>query len=279
MFRAMKHTRVAGSLLALVLFALPAAADFTRNIMITGYWPNTNNMMRRFSANAAQNPDGWIGQNWEGSGYNIYAFFPEFPGQNGPEWGRGVGDFEVDYRDTMSDWARITGEIDPVAVMTFSRGNNDRSWEVESRNRNRSSWSPDYSGYQPGRVDQSIAANAYRNSTLPMQDIVDAVRAADLGLNAYIDRSAAAGGTFLSEFIGYQGLWYQSMHSEPTDANWCVAAGHVHVGIQVDVDTATRAMEISLRELIAQVDATIPAPGTAVVGVLGLVTFCGRRRR
>jgi hypothetical protein len=281
MFWDMNHSasRLSAVGLAVAVFALPAAADFTRNIMITGYWPNTNNMMRRFSANAAQNPSGWVGENWEGRGYNIYAFFPEFPGQSGPEWGRGVGDFEVDYRDTIADFARITGEVRPVAITTFSRGNDDRSWEVESRNRNRTTWSRDYSGYQPGRVDQSIAGNAYRDSTLPMQDIVDGVGAAGLGLNAYIDRTAAAGGTFLSEFIGYQGLWYQSRHSQPSDESWCVAAGHVHVGIRVDVDTATRAMEITLRELIATVDSRIPTPGTAVVGVLGLVVVGARRRR
>jgi uncharacterized protein (TIGR03382 family) len=51
------------------------------------------------------------------------------------------------------------------------------------------------------------------------------------------------------------------------------------VGIQVDVDTATRAMEISLRELIAQVDATIPTPGTAVIGAMGLSVLSVRRRR
>lgn len=265
---------------AFALVVSPAAADFSRNIMITGYWPQTNNMMRRFSANPAQNPDGWIGQNWEGRGYNIYAFFPEFPGQNGPNWGRGEGDFEVDYQDTSADWWRITSEVDPVAIMTFSRGNNDMSWEVESRNRNRTNWTPDYDApFTPDSPpDPTFTPNGYRDSSLPMQDIVDSVRAAGLGLNAYIDRSAAAGGTFLSEYIGYHGLWYQSIHSDPNDEAWCVAAGHVHVGIRVDVETATRAMEISLRELIERVDATVPNPGTAGLLMIGGLV-AGRRRR
>src|SRR5262245_41383211 len=50
------------------------------NIMITGYWPPTNEMIREFSNNPTQNPGGWIGGNWEGRGYNVYAYFPEFPG-------------------------------------------------------------------------------------------------------------------------------------------------------------------------------------------------------
>ena len=46
------------------------------NVMITGYWPPTNEMLRRFSPDPVQNPDGWIGGNWEGRGFNVYAFFP-----------------------------------------------------------------------------------------------------------------------------------------------------------------------------------------------------------
>jgi len=124
----------------------PALAGHTRNIMITGYWPQTNNMIRPFSASSAQNPDGWAGGNWEGRGYNIYSFFPEFPGQTGPNWGKGVGDFEVDYQDTVADWHRITAELDPVAIITFSRGNPGSSWEIETQHkrRDRSRWAPDY---------------------------------------------------------------------------------------------------------------------------------------
>jgi len=69
------------------------AESETPNIMITGYWPPTNEMLRQFSNNPAQNPNGWVGGDWEGRGYNIYAFFPEFP----QGLGKGEGDFEVDY--------------------------------------------------------------------------------------------------------------------------------------------------------------------------------------
>ncbi len=67
-------------LLVLFTFAPSAWAAFTNNILITGYWPPTNEMIRRFSTSATQNPTGWIGENWEGRGYNVHSFFPEFPG-------------------------------------------------------------------------------------------------------------------------------------------------------------------------------------------------------
>lgn len=53
------------------------------NLLLTGYWPPTNEMLRRFSPNPAQNPRGWVGRDWEGHGFDVYAHFPEFP----PGWG------------------------------------------------------------------------------------------------------------------------------------------------------------------------------------------------
>ena len=59
-------TRSAPPALILICLLIPIArADFTNNIMLTGYWPQTNNMLRAFSTNPDQNPDGWIGENWE----------------------------------------------------------------------------------------------------------------------------------------------------------------------------------------------------------------------
>ncbi|MEZ6234103.1 MAG: hypothetical protein R3B68_07930 [Phycisphaerales bacterium] len=269
------------AMLAPALPALPAAAAHTNNIMITGYWPNTNNMVRQFSTNPAQNPAGWQGENWRGSGYNIHSFFPEFPGQTGPSWGKGEGDFEVDYQDTSADWWRITDEIKPVAIITFSRGASGLSWEVESRNRNRTSWTSDYQApFQPDQSppDPTWPANRYRDSTLPMQNIVNAVNNSSVGVPAFIDTSANAGGTFLSEYIGYHGLWYQSMHSDPNDPAWSVAAGHIHVGVGVSEEQGRILTEISLEQLIAHVNTIVPAPGSALVLAFGGV-LAGRRRR
>jgi hypothetical protein len=249
--------RVAAPLVTL-LCAEAASAAFTRNILITGYWPPTNEMVRRFSTSPEQNPGGWAGDNWEGRGYDIYSFFPEFP----DGLGRGVGDLEVDYQDTSEDWWRITAEIDPVAIITFSRGNLDRSWEVERWQRNLETWVGDFDApFQPtpSPPDDSVPAGTRRESTLPMGSIVDAVND-QTRLNAFV--SEDNGGAFLSEFIAYHGVWYQSIHSDPSDLAWSVAAGHVHVGSQVTVNQGIRATEITLRELIDYVDTVIPEPAT-----------------
>lgn len=258
--------------------ALPARADHTRNIMLTGYWPPTNEMLRPFSPNPDQNPGGWVGENWEGRGYNVYAFFPEFP--NGP--GQGVGDFEVDYQDTAADWARIVAEVRPVAIITFSRANTTRGWELEPAHqrfrlpgesnppgRSIPVYSQDYSGVRYPS-DVPIAAEpigTIRESALPMQEIVDAV-ASEISsamitpfipvYNPSMPDSFDFGGGFLSGYIGYLGVWHYDLNSDE-DAAWrCVAAGHVHAGMSTNVAVATQATEISLRVLIEHVNEILP---------------------
>ena len=54
---------------AAALMGIGAAANAaTNNIMITGYWPPTNEMIRPFSTNATQNPGGWQGRGCAGHG-------------------------------------------------------------------------------------------------------------------------------------------------------------------------------------------------------------------
>lgn len=233
-----------------------AHAAHTRNIVLTGYWPPTNEMLRQFSTNPAQNPGGWLGKNWEGRGYDVYAFFPEFP----QGLGRGEGDFEVDYQDTVADWNLIIPMFNPVAMVQYTRGNTQLSWEIESRNQNRSSWTNDYLAPlqpTPSPPDGTVPAGFIRNSSLPMQRIMQEVNAAGLGINAFIDTSANMGGSFLSEFIGYHGNWWHDTHSLPTDPAYNVAAGHIHVGINTPVANAKAASEITLRVLISHVQRTI----------------------
>jgi len=228
------------------------------NIMLTGYWPPTNEMLRQFSKNAVQNPSGWVGQDWEGRGYNIYAFFSEFPSGIG----KGDGDFEVDYQDTSADFWRITGEVKPVALITFGVGeDNTHDWEVESRHQNRSSWWFDYQFPffpSPSPPDDSVAANYTRYSTLPMQEIVDAVDAAGLGVTAFV--SDNYGGTFLCEYIGYHATWYHDLHANPDDPEWNIAAGHIHIGGITDLADAIQATKITLRTLIFYLDTQLPIP-------------------
>lgn len=274
----MDRTTLAALAAGLAL-AAPAAADYTNNILITGYWPPTNEMVRHFSTSPEQNPGGWQGLNWEGRGYDIYSYFPEFPGGVGVN-PKGVGDFEVDYQDTSADWWRITAEIQPVAIITFSRGFNNNSWEVELLQRNLSSWIPDYEApFQPtpSPPDGSVPPGTIRESTLPVDDIVDRVSLDVPEVSPYVDRVGFGGG-FLSEFIAYHGVWYQDIHSSPSDDAWSVAAGHIHVGQQVSIDAGRRATESSLRVLIDHVDTIVPAPGTVAVLALGGLAAARRRR-
>lgn len=256
----------------------PALAGHTRNIMITGYWPPTNEIVRPFSTSPVQNPGGWRGGNWEGRGYDIYSFFPEFPSG----LGKGVGDLEVDYQDTSEDFWRLVAEVKPVAMITFSRGGVGKGWELEYRSRNLAEWIDDYEApFQPtpSPPDPSLPAGAIRYSSLPMLQIRDAVRAAGLDVNPFIDFSSSSfGGGFVSEFMAYHGTWYKDLNDDPSAEYRCFAAGHIHVGTQVTVANGRAAAEVSLRELTRYLDLVIPAPGSWVA-LMGGIALAARRRR
>lgn len=257
-----------------------AHADFTRNIMLTGYWPQTNEMIRRFSNNSVQNPAGWIGRDWEGRGYDVYSFFPEFP----KGLGRGVGDLEVDYQDTSEDFWRLTDEIDPLAIITFSRGSRSIQprWEIEWRQRNLSTWIDDFEApFQPtpSPPDASVPAGTIRFSSLPMEDIRDNINAAGIGVDAFIDQRGF-GGRFVSEFIAYHGTWYHDLHADPTDPAWNIAAGHVHVSFPMDLGPAIQATDITLRTLTDYLDTRVPEPASAALLAGGLLlAYRGRGLR
>ncbi|MFT7676404.1 MAG: hypothetical protein ACI8QC_000375 [Planctomycetota bacterium] len=222
-------------------------------IMVTGYWAPTNGMLRAFSTSPVQNPVGWIGENWEGRGYDIHAYFPEFPAGSG---GQGMGDLEVDYQDTTADFRPLADGVDPVAIVTFSRGLTDESWEVEFNQRNLVTWIDDYTApFQPTPAppDASKPAGHVRISTLPVQEIADFVDLANLGVNPFVNFMGNGGG-FLSEFVAYQGVWYQGDHTDPMLPDWCLAAGHVHVGGLNNLLTSKRATKATLRRLIHYVD-------------------------
>jgi hypothetical protein len=217
-------------------------------------------MLRRFSPDPIQNPEGWLGEDWEGRGYDIYAFFPEFPKGT---WPIGEGDFEVDYQDTSEDWWPIANGVEPVAVITFSRGFPDMSWEIEMNQFNRQAWINDFRVPRqptPSPPDDSVPPGTLRPSTQPVEEIRQAVDDANLGLEVFIDFEGS-GGAFVSEFIAYHGVWYQDIHTNRTDPARSVAAGHIHVGEFVTVEIGTEAAMISLRVLIDHIDATLGIPG------------------
>lgn len=235
-------------------------------IMVTGYWPPTNEIVRHLSDNPAQNPT-WEGGNWEGRGYDVYSFFPEFPAgpTGGCSWGKGVGDFEVDYQDTSSDWWQKVAEINPVAILTFSRGSSGVKWEIEWVQRNLSTWSGDYQSPTqptPSPPDGDVEAGFTRCSSMPIQNIIEAVVDAVPGMNAYLDVDGFGGG-FLSEFIAYHGVWSRGLHAFPDDPTRVLAGGHIHVGwntgpqgdCNMDLVPLRAALDATLHALIDHLDA------------------------
>lgn len=253
------------------------APGHTQNILLTGYWPPTNEILRQFSTNPSQNPGGWVGGNWEGRGYNVYSFFPEFPSG----LGRGVGDFEVDYQDTSADWWRITEAVKPVAIITFSRANTSIGWEMEGGNRTYASsqWSADY--LAPTRPTPELPISSEppgteRFSSLPMQSIVDAVAASSANVDPFI--SPIDDGRFLSNFIGYHGNWYHDLHSDPLDPYRNYAAGHIHVGSNVTIADGTLAAEVTLRVLTEYLDGIIPEPSSGLLVLVAAAGIAARRR-
>lgn len=235
--------------------------EMTRNglpsIMLTGYWPPTNEMIRRFSPDAVQNPLGWIGENWERRGYNIFAFFPEFPSG----LGKGEGDFEVDYQDTSDDFWLIVDQIKPRAIITFGRAYPDLGWEVEWRHRNleEPQWYLDYEAPKwptPAPPDGSVDAGFIRYAALPMQAIADAVNASPIDVEAFVDDMEDSGG-FLCEFIGYHASWYHDLHCDFSNPDPCIASGHIHVGSEIVLLDAVEAVKITVRTLIQYLDAPL----------------------
>ena len=248
-------------------------------IMVTGYWPPTNEMVRHFSQDPDLNPAGWQGENWEGLGYDVVSFFPEFDPANCNNCGQGFGNLEVDYQDFSEDFWPIIEEVQPIGIITFSRGFNDMSWELENRVVNRTNWYDDYTPPllpTPNPPDDSVDNYHVRYTSLPTADIINAINEAHIGLDPYLDNTNA--GMFLSEFAGYHGVWYKETFEEDIEIP-CLAGGHIHVGAQVDWDTAKEAAEVSIRTLINYVDQFMVMPGDCnsdgEVNILDVVALAG----
>ena len=227
--------RMIGLLLLLLFAGLSEARPV---VMLTGYWVPTSEMIYRFSPDPELNPDGWIGENWEGRGYDVYAFFPAFDVT--------TREFEVDYQATWDDfWARAD-EYHPEIIISFGAG--DGPWEIEYRAVNRTNWVPDYVEPfypTPNPPDSTIAPNESRFATLPLNNIRNAVNE-QTDIYAWVD-SFGDPGDFLCNYIAYLGMWYQSIHGAEDDEYYCKAAGFIHVNASTPVLEATLAAEVTLR--------------------------------
>lgn len=239
-----------------------------KRIVVTGYWPPTNEMLRPFSQSAEQNPEGWQGENWMGLGYDIYAFFPEFPPDGDPTNDNigdpgsvGEGDLMVDYQDTSKDFWSIMDELQPQLLVTTSRGG-EIGWELEaiegghgsmmSANNSAFDWWPDNFGSDTCPFEDTVdprswtGISTYRQGdTLASQLPLDAIKAATdaLGLvGVQVDYQTS--GNYLSGFMGLHSLLY---HKESPHV---AAAGHIHVGYAVSVADARKLIDTTLLALI-----------------------------
>lgn len=250
--------------------------DYTNNILLTGYWPPTNEMLRGFRPRRLFPPRDWKGRDWRGHGFDVFAFFPEF---DGPEDEVGVppyrpedvghGDFKVNYKDTKEDWERITRWLRPCAIITFSRGHLDNSWEIEEFVHNWGEWDTFPGAGKPDSPppDDSKDPGEERRSTLPMESIRRRVNSAShLDVRAFKDSRGA--GDLLSGYIGYLGVWYQAEHGSLDADGMCFAAGHIHVGGSVPVSDATEATEITLEALIDHIKPKRPTTWISEIGFL-----------
>ena len=230
-------------------------------LMVTGYWPPTNEMIRHFSQNPDLNSDGWQGENWRDLGFDVVSFFPEFNPPDCNNCGQGYGDLEVDYQDTSEDFWRIIDEVKPAGIITFSRGFNNNSWELENNVYNWMSWYADYTSPlypTPTPPDDSVSDNHNRGTALPLTLIEEALDNSNLPVNCYVDQNGDAG-RFLSEFMGYHGMWYHqsSLNSE----NPCMLGGHIHVGGQLSTRVAKDAAELTIETVIIYLDSILFIPG------------------
>ena len=256
--------------------AEPQHAEQRRPIIVLmGYWPPTNEMLRPWSPNPEQNGGNWVGENWEGRGYDIYAFFPEFPPDGDPKnddigdigaVGSADSDLRVDYQDTSADFWRIVAKYRPRLLVTTSRGG-AIGWELEAFEGGHDGgtgvaaddWKSDRFGSDTHPTEATVdprsweAISTYRAgrrlpSQLPLEAIYRATSALGL-IDVAIDENTS--GNYLSGFMGLHGLVYNL--TEPAN----VAAGHIHVGRDVSAENARTLFEVTLRALIS----AHPAPG------------------
>ena len=211
-------------------------------------------MIRHFSQNIDLNPNGWQGDNWEQRGYDIISYFPTFSDPDCSSCGTGNGILQVDYQNTSDDFWPIANNHEPIGIITFSRGYMNQSWELEYNAYNRTNWINDYSAPYlptPNPPDEDEPSFYLRNSNLPMNEIVNNINNLDIGLDSYIDIDGDPG-SFVSEFMAYHGTWFRDLNL--FSENNCIAAGHIHVGGYIPVETSIIAVEETVRTLIDYLD-------------------------
>lgn len=258
------------------LYAETTKITHTNNIMLTGFWNPTGQMMQHYSTNKWLNPGGWLGGNWNGTGYDVHAFFPT-PGTYN-------GTFEVDYQKTRSDFENITNTLKPIAIISFGWGTGP--WEIEYNARNLGTWVPDTvppTQPTPNPPDGTVTVNYVRHSTLPVDEIADAVNSSTK-IKAWVDYPGDPG-MYLCEFIAYLGMWYREEHGYPDDPDYCAAAGFIHVAGGLDLAECMKALNVTLQTVIDSIKTKITECGPALmiftiiaIAVTATAVYVCRRR-
>ena len=208
------------------------AQDQNPVILLTGLWTPSGQILKPWSPNPSQNPEGWIGEDWEGLGYDVKAFFPEFTDAKDKV---GQGDFAVDQERIHESFDRLTRELSPIAIISFGR--KDQHWTLEVN-----------------APDRWFGSGEVLRNSLPVRAIRSAVnRIPELRSNINFKGDA---GKFLCGFLSYLGARYHEEHSNPDDPAWNIAQGFIHIKNEVPIPVYQEALKSTLRTTIHHLDQT-----------------------
>ena len=94
-----------------------------------------------------------------------------------------------------------------------------------------------------------------------MDSIEAAMNLSGLSIFPVIDYTYGTG-NYLSEFMGYHGVWYKAQMDSLNNINTaCYMAGHIHIGGLAGWGEAHEAVKITLREVIEVLDDSVTIIG------------------
>jgi len=217
-----------------------------RNIMLTGFWQPTSQMIAQFSTNPTVNPDGWQGENWENLGYDIYSFVAK-------EYYNNQGTWEWKYQQIWTEFWDIAQQLHPIAIIGFDQGAKENTWSIENKAVNWKKWYLDDNGSQPvpNPPDDTVCPGFVRFSTLPVWKIEKAVNNQTF-LNAEVNLFGTPGFYFCG-YLAYLEEWYQAQHKNPDDEYQCKAAGWINVNKNISLEDCIEATNITIKSTVEKV--------------------------
>jgi len=217
-----------------------------RNIMLTGFWQPTSQMVVRFCTDPGVNPDGWKGENWENLGYDIYSFVAK-------EYYNNSGTWEMRYQQIWNEYWNIVNQLHPIAIIGFGQGGKENTWSIENKAVNWNKWYVDDDGKQPSPnpPDDTVCPGYIRLSTLPIRQIEKAINN-QTSINAEINYLGTPG-FYICAYMAYLQMWYKAQHSDLDDEFLCKAAGFIHVNKDISLNECIKATNITIRNTVEKV--------------------------